>query len=609
LSHQTSRWWQLFCTLLSLLGSLACTAKASAQALRKTAIIVGANAAAPGRRPLRFSEHDAKGVAEVLIELGGFARDDVHVLLDPDPAEVLGALDRALAQPGAQDSLLMFYYSGHADAHALYPRGRALPLAELRKRLGDPRAAIRLGVIDACRGGGFTGAKGLTEVAPFEVTLPMALDSQGSILIASSSGLEDAHESEQLGGSFFTHHWTAALRGAGDRNSDGQVTLNEAFDYAKTLTIRDSAQQTGAAQHPSFSLNLHGRQDLALSTLTRAGAVVAVEQQEGPLELVHLATGVVVLELPKGPRTLRLAVAPGDYLLRRRRGKSVWTRELHVVPGSSMRVAEAALELQGEPTLAAKRSAPRPLTLSTLPRGTQEATLALGVSYEDRSGLSLGREFAFSAVFPRGLTDRLQWVIPTLALAYRAGEHGALEWIPVGGFLGWSLGYSSLQGLILELTPGAFLHVRKWLTPRTALTWGVGGFSELSWQSKQTSFYRADGSEVPQMPRLSPPNTWRTSLSFGIVHTLADAVTLQLSADLSANALYHGELTAPSGRSQQSNLTLGLGAVQNVGLRPAHLVQVHLSDAMALNLDAALHYSFNEKRTHETYLVGASFLW
>jgi hypothetical protein len=599
---------RLACAVVCLVCVLVCALPARAQTLRKTAVIVGANAAAPGRRPLRFSARDAEALADVLVELGGFARSDVHVLLDPDPSQVLATLDRALAQPSNQDSLLMFYYSGHADALALYPRGRALPLAELRKRLGDSRAAIRLGIIDACRGGGFTGAKGLTEVAAFEVTLPMALESEGSILIASSSGLEDAHESEQLAGSFFTHHWIAALRGAGDRNADGQVTLNEAFDYAKTLTIRDSALQTGAAQHPSFSLDLRGRQDLALSTLAHANAMVDVAQQEGPLELIHLGTGVVVLELPKGPRTLRLAVAPGDYLLRRRKGQTVWMRELHVVSGSTTRVDEAALELRGEGSLAAKRSAPRPLTLTTLPRGKQEATLALGVSYDDRPGISLGRELAFSAAFPRGLTDRLQWLVPTLAFAYRAGEQGRLEWIPAGGLLGWGLGGSSLEGVMLELAPGAFMHVRKWLSARTALTWGVGATSELRWHSKQYQLMRLDGSPVPVAPKLAPPDTWNTSISFDVVHTLADTVTLQLSVDLSANALYRGELTSPS-TDRESDLTLGFGAVQPVGLRPAHLLQIHLSDAVAVNVDAAMYYRFATQKMQETYLLGASFLW
>src|SRR5678816_1872501 len=116
------------------------------------------------------------------------------------------------------------YYSGHADAEALYPNGRPLSLGALKKRLDDGRMNVRIGLIDACRGGGWTGAKGLTAAPAFPVEWPVALDNRGSVLIASSSGWEDAHESEALRGSFFTHHWNAGLRGAADLNGDATIT-------------------------------------------------------------------------------------------------------------------------------------------------------------------------------------------------------------------------------------------------------------------------------------------------------------------------------------------------------------------------------------------------
>jgi hypothetical protein len=576
-------------------------------------VIVGANAAAPGRKPLRYSEQDARAFAAVLVELGGFLREDVHVLIDPEPARVLETLDQALAKPGAEQSLLVFYYSGHADAAALYPGGRPLPFSDLRGRLGDRRAAIKLGIIDACRGGGFTGAKGLTEVAPFEVTLPMALESEGSILIASSSGLEDAHESELLGGSFFTHHWNAGLRGAGDRNGDGLVTLAEAFDYAKALTIRDSARETPAAQHPSFSLDLRGRQDLALSRLAAADAIVAVAQHEGPLELIHLGTGVVLLELPKGPRQMRLAVAPGDYLLRRRGGGQVWTRELSVSAGSTTRVDEAALELHGTGALATKSAAPRPLTLTTLPRGAQEATFWLGVSYEDRVGVNtVGRGFTTGAIVPRGLTDRLQWILPTLAFAYRGGDHGGLEWIPSGGIMSWGMGASSLEGFLLDLDLGLGIQLRKWTSPRSALTFGWGAASEFRYHSTESTYTLETDlgpRTVSTSPKLSPPDTWRTTLSAGFAHTLADTVTLQLAVSFQYNVLQDGSLAPLAIESRRAQLALNVGSVQSIGLRPQHLVQVHLSDHVALNFDAALNYRLADRAVHESYLLGASFLW
>lgn len=606
---------------LAVLVTFLAAARVQAEPLRRSAVIVGANAAAPGRKPLRYSEQDARAFASVLIELGGFAPADVQVLIDPEPSHVLATLDQALAKSGGDSSLLVFYYSGHADASSLYPHGRPLSFADLRTRLSDRRAAIRLGIIDACRGGGFTGAKGLTEVAPFEVTLPMALESEGSVLIASSSGLEDAHESELLGGSYFTHHWNAGLRGAGDRNADGQVTLAEAFDYAKTRTVRDSARETAAAQHPSFSLNLRGRQDLALSKLASADAIVELDQRDGPLELFHLSSGVMVLELPRGPRTLRLALAPGEYLVRRRveargasagqrgQGGEVWTHELRVETGDHLHVDESALELYGPGALAIKRSPPRPLTLTTLPRGKQEATFWLGVSYQDFPGFAtVGRGFEAGALFPRGLTHRLQWLLPTLALAYRAGEHGGVEYIPAGGILGWGWGYSSIEGFVLTLSPGLSMHVRKWTSPRTALTFGLAASSYLRWNSDQRVLQDPDGTPR-DVPKFAPPDSWRTALSVGATHTLGDTVTLHFSLGLARNLLFDGAFTDWHARDPRGGLALQFGAVQTVGLRPSHLVQIHVSDYFAINLDAALEYRFANKSLHESYLAGASFVW
>ncbi len=315
-----------------------------APAMRRVAIVVGANAAAPGRKPLRFAHRDAGAVAAVLRELGGFGPDDVRVMLDPEPAAILAALDRALgaASGTAGETMVLFYYSGHADVESLYPAGRPLHLADLRARLEDHRAAVRIGIIDACRGGGWTGTKGLSETSVFDIDNALDLDNEGSVLIASSSGLEDAHESAELRGSFFTHHWNAALRGAADENRDDKVTLVEAFEFARILTIRDTAIHTDAPQHPSFRMALKGRGDPTMSTLTPGRALVELSQVQGPLQVIHLGSGLLVAELQRGPRVVRLQIAPGRYLVRHR-AERLRAREVRLAAGRTVRIEEASL--------------------------------------------------------------------------------------------------------------------------------------------------------------------------------------------------------------------------------------------------------------------------
>jgi hypothetical protein len=326
-----------------------------AEGLRRVAVLVGANHGALGRTPLRYSYGDADEMAAVLVQAGEFAQADVHVLRDPQPRQILDELDgqlRALKSESGE-SLLLFYYSGHADSAALYPDGKALPFAELRERLESPAATVRIGIIDACSGGGWTGTKGLYPSAPFAVDVPLELTGEGSVLIASSSGLEKAHESERLLGSFFTHHLVAALRGAADPRGDGVVTLTDAFAYAKERTVRDSSA-VAEPQHPSFSMNLRGRSDLPLTRVAASKTLVQLSETEGPLQLIHLGTGLVVLEVPQGKRVIKLSVPPGRYLVRRQGKGGTYAREITVEPGKAVELGESELILAPLPRSGAK---------------------------------------------------------------------------------------------------------------------------------------------------------------------------------------------------------------------------------------------------------------
>jgi uncharacterized caspase-like protein len=325
---------------------------------QRFAVVVGANAAAPGREKLRFAHRDAQEMAEVLVRTGEFPAAHVTLLLDPEPEAVLAALDSALsrASTAPDGALLLFYYSGHANTDALFASGKPLPLAAVRDRLESAAATVRVGILDACRGGGWTQAKGFTREAPLDIRSPLELRSEGSALLASSSGLESAHESEMLAGSFFTHHLVAGLRGAADRNGDGEVTLTEAFAYAKELTIRDSSLQAEGPQHPSYQTNMRGRSDLPLARVAASDTVVELRQGEGPLQVIQLTTGLVILELPYGKRAVKVAVSPGRYLVRTKGPEGVRAREIEVQANRSLTVAEESLEVVGATQLAAKLS-------------------------------------------------------------------------------------------------------------------------------------------------------------------------------------------------------------------------------------------------------------
>jgi hypothetical protein len=345
------------CPLVALLATLiGLPATVSAASGPRAAVLVGANRAGGDRAALQHAYRDAHRMADVLISVGGFDRTGVTVLEDPDPDALIAALRRQGALlAGRPDSLLFFYYSGHADGNVLYPAGRALPLEQVRTVFDGMAASVRLGMIDACGAGSWTRAKGFTTRPPFAITLPLDLASEGSVLIASSSGTEAAHESDRLQGSFFSTYFGSALRGAADRNQDGEVTLTEAFEYAKERTIRDTARQGAELQHPSYALNLRGRKDLVLARIALSPSAVDMVQREGPLEVIHLDSGRAVLELPAGQRRVKIAVPPGRYLVRKHdSGGGYRTKELLVANGTASRIDEEELTIVGVDSLAAK---------------------------------------------------------------------------------------------------------------------------------------------------------------------------------------------------------------------------------------------------------------
>jgi hypothetical protein len=334
----------------------------------RVAVMVGANAAAPGRRPLLFARRDAEKMADVLTSVGGFRPEDVTLLKDPTPAALMQAVQSALARLADRPhALFYFYYSGHADEQALYPGGQPLKLAGLRKLIDEAPVSLKVGVMDACRGGGWTHAKGLSPAEPFAVNWPVNPDSEGSVLIASSSGLESAHESDQLQGSFFTFHFAAGLRGAADVNGNNIVTLTEAFEYAKERTIWDTERMTFEIQHPSYAINLRGRHDLVLANIASSPSTLEISEHEGPLQVIHADSGLKVIELAAGERHLRVAVPPGRYLLRRTTPTGNLIKEIVVLAGAKNTVDEDQLTLVGTSRLAVKSAAVPGMTVEDLP--------------------------------------------------------------------------------------------------------------------------------------------------------------------------------------------------------------------------------------------------
>jgi hypothetical protein len=335
---------------LAIAAALAAPRAARADAppaddLTAYAVVVGSNPGGPGQAELRFAEDDARRVAEVLRDVGGYRPGDVELVVRPDPAAVLAAIDRVAARAAAdraagRRSLVFFYYSGHARATALNLGDGELPLAGLRERLLALPSALTVVVLDACQSGAFSRVKGAAPAADFSFNSRARLDATGVAVMASSSASELSQESDLLGSSYFTHHLLVGLRGAGDGNRDGRVSLDEAYRYAYHRTLVATAATAVGRQHVSLEVDLKGQGEVALTYPERASAhLVLAPALAGDVIVERQPAAAVVAELHKvAGQPLRLAVAPGAYRVMIRRGDHLVRCPVTVGDGSGATV-------------------------------------------------------------------------------------------------------------------------------------------------------------------------------------------------------------------------------------------------------------------------------
>lgn len=540
---------------------------------QRHAVVVGSNEAAAGRPALRYAHSDAAGVSGALEDLGAFS--EVALLLDPRPDLVLEALDEALqaAERGGPGGMVLFYYSGHADDSALYPGGRTLPLEDLKEIMdADERASVRVGIVDACRGGGWTGAKGLVpDDEPFEVTLPTTLESEGTVLIASSSGSESAHEGSAVGGSFFTHHLVAGLRGAADGDENGQISLSEVFDYAKRGTVRDAVRYAKETQTPSFDVHLRGKQDLVLTRIDQGTSTLSVSQTAGPLEVVHLDSGASVLSLERGSRDVNLALPPGDYLLRRQVLGRVFSKEISLDPGDNTRVAESQLELREKGTLGAKGHGGLRLQSTQLMIGPGRAALQFTSSMVrplsatgTPGGLSVSAgAFGLGVGATVGITENLQASFPATAVVSpgRRGPHEAVFW---GGATRLDFledddtGYTAAARMVAAGDWVVHLDEQN----RVSASLSAGTTSPLSTDS-------LDGDGTPRDPEIS--------VNVAFSRTFGDLATVNIPVSWIGG---FGNMTGPTAIEEMALFVAG-GAMR--AGRPLPLVQGHVSNRVTID--------------------------
>jgi hypothetical protein len=317
-------WKALLC-----LACLASTAYAE-EPIATYAIVVGSNAGGPGQTDLRYAEDDARRVGALLVELGGYKKEQVDVVVHPTPEQLRARINSLADKLNAdltagRQSRVFFYYSGHARASALDLGAEELLLVELRQRLFQLPAKLTVVVLDACQSGAFSRVKGAQPAADFSFNSRQQLDASGVAVLASSSGSELSQESEQLKSSYFTHHLLVGMRGASDGNKDGLVTIDEAYRYAYHQTLLATAETAVGGQHVSLEVDLKGHGEVPLSYPRAATSSIELPATlEGKALVEDKRSHTVVAETYKAKgAAVRIAVAPGDYRVIVRQGTTL----------------------------------------------------------------------------------------------------------------------------------------------------------------------------------------------------------------------------------------------------------------------------------------------
>lgn len=342
--------WFVVASLLA--SSLAAPAVVQAR-VERFALIVGNDRGLSDEVELRYAELDARKVHATLRDIGGFSPVNMVLLEGSDATTLrrtlidLNVRLRSARSDPETEIVLFVYYSGHADVEDLHLGSSRLSVAEFSQLVRGSAADFRLLVLDACRSGVVvTRTKGGRPTQPFDIPHELGLGGEGLAFLTASAENEFAQESDELHGSFFTHAFVSGLLGAAERDRDGNVLLDEAYQYAYDSTLRASSRSASGLQHPTFFYDLRGQGRLVLAQ------PFAKRENRGVLELPSAATYLVFRDSPDGEvlaevssedRARSLSLAPGRYFVRGRTATHVLEGSTHVEPARTTHVNVGAL--------------------------------------------------------------------------------------------------------------------------------------------------------------------------------------------------------------------------------------------------------------------------
>ncbi|SNS54597.1 Caspase domain-containing protein, partial [Geodermatophilus saharensis] len=224
---------------------------------RRALIVATYNYKDTGLRQLKAPAHDAEALAETLRdeEIAGF---DVNVLLD-EPNHVVGEAIGDFYGSCRRDDLTVLYFSGHGlkdDAGRLYlamtnTRRNSLlftglSAAQINDAMDTCSSRRKVLILDCCYSGAFPA--GWTAKADSSVQTLERFQGKGRVVLTASDATQYSFEGDDISGSgaqsLFTRYLVEAIRtGAADLDADGDIALDELYNYVRDRVIEEMPQQ------------------------------------------------------------------------------------------------------------------------------------------------------------------------------------------------------------------------------------------------------------------------------------------------------------------------------------------------------------------------------
>ena len=453
---------------MALMLALSAGPSAPSDSVHRYALLIGSNIGTATDVHLQYAVRDATQMSDVLTQLGGFQSNDVAVLADPTAESVrttFAILHSRIDQDGPDNSVLFVYYSGHADAINVHLGSNTLAWEELLRLTNHSGATTRLLVVDACRSGQATRVKGSRLVTPFSIANVGPDLPQGFAVLASASADENAQESDSIGGSIFTHHFLAALRGAADTNNDGRVSLTEAFEYSADRTMASSADTLSGVQHASYRYRLRGRGELALTQPAYTRNLVSLNLAQPGEYYVRRnnSSGVLATEAVVHDGRHQVWLPAGKYFIQRRTKSNVYEGNVELRTGEPQSTSDAAFAPVAIAQLATKGGGNPPPEVD-LQVGGEDApvheSLPSSLSFWGGSGA------ATLPHFPSPYTLALQWNLPL-------GQYFVLD--TVGSFANSASAAGQLYTSEMDVSLGVGIRAVAHLPANIDLSGGIRG--------------------------------------------------------------------------------------------------------------------------------------